>query len=490
MVAGQKQLFLDDLSIAQMQGLTRTLHQVAKSPLNPVIATNYPWEYTLEPTRGNDRGGVASWGGAVWIPDEQVYKCWYSGRFSMAGRGVQIPEAFDWLPTSLAVSRDGVYWEKPFTRIVSWNGSTENNLVSEHGLLDVIYDPRDPIPERRYKALGVNLTPEFGAATYTSPDGLHWTGPLTSIRSQDEYHLMYDDIRRQYVAMVKCYNPSPETGLKWGRAVGVATSPDFDTWTEPVFVFGADEQDIANGRLRNEAATRDPSRLVSSHNDPAEWGADIYSMPVFTYEGLYIGMPSLFNHFGPAWGNQAGQCNVELTVSRDLLTWERVCDRAIFIPVGPREHFDAGFVWACAYPQIHGDEIWFYYSGLPTAHDFEKVSDEDSGVGLSVLRLDGFVSLDAGEAEGTLLTQPLVPAGPELYLNLDAPSGEARVEVLDADGSPIAGLSGEACMPAQGDDVSVPVRWRGDASLAAVVGQPVQLRIHLRNAKLYAFWAQ
>ena len=57
MPAGQKQLFMDDYRIEQMQGLKRVLHQPAKSPLNPVIAASYPWEYTREPDKGNDHGG-------------------------------------------------------------------------------------------------------------------------------------------------------------------------------------------------------------------------------------------------------------------------------------------------------------------------------------------------------------------------------------------------------------------------------------------------
>ena len=145
---------------------------------------------------------------------------------------------------------------------------------------------------------------------------------------------------------------------------------------------------------------------------------------------------------------------------------------------------------ACAHPQVHGDEIWFYYGGQPVPHAWDKVSDEDSGIGLATLRLDGFVSLDAGEAEGVLLTKPLVSVGSNLYLNLQAPNGEARVEVLNANGVPVAGLSGDTCVPATGDAVRVPVQWQGDGGLAGLLGQTVQLRIRLTRAKLYAFWVE
>jgi len=485
MVAGQKQLFLDDYCVAEMAGLTRTLHQPTKSPLNPIIAANYPWEYTTNPFEGDCRGGVLTWGGAVWVPDEEVYKCWYIPYGHWASRGLKLPEQFEWLPTALAVSRDGLYWEKPFVREVSWNGSLENNLVCAHGLMDVLYDPRDPNPNRRYKAVGFVLEPDsHHCATFTSPDGIHWSGPHVKIRSSDEFHLTYDDLREQFVVTVKC-------GNKYGRAVALATSRDFDNWTEPVYIFGADERDQEIGRQRIETAKADPDRIVSLYDDPEKYITDIYNMPVFNYEGVTIGMPAVFNQMGPLpQGNQGGICNVELTVSRDLKEWHRVADRAIFIPVGPKHHFDAGFLLACAYPQVRDEGIWFYYAAEPVPHAHNKVSHDDYGIGVAMLRRDGFVSLDAGEAGGTLLTRPLKLGGKGLYVNLLAPAGEARVEVLTEEGSPLPGFSAEECVPIPGDGVRLPVEWRGGPDLASFADRPVQLRFHLRNASLYAFWTE
>jgi hypothetical protein len=38
-----------------------------------------------------------------------------------------------------------------------------------------------------------------------------------------------------------------------------------------------------------------------------------------------------------------------------------------------------------------------------------------------------------------------------------------------------------------GDQLKVPVTWKGDASLGLKAGQAVQLRFHLHAAKLYSF---
>src|SRR2546421_3412499 len=53
--------------------------------------------------------------------------------------------------------------------------------------------------------------------------------------------------------------------------------------------------------------------------------------------------------------------------------------------------------------------------------------------GLAVLRRDGFASMDAGETQGALTTRPVTFRGKYLFVNIDDPQGELRVEVLDRD---------------------------------------------------------
>ena len=52
---------------------------------------------------------------------------------------------------------------------------------------------------------------------------------------------------------------------------------------------------------------------------------------------------------------------------------------------------------------VVGDELWFYFSGR-TKH---KPDNGIGSTGLATLRRDGFYSLDAGPAEGTLTTRPV-----------------------------------------------------------------------------------
>ena len=64
------------------------------------------------------------------------------------------------------------------------------------------------------------------------------------------------------------------------------------------------------------------------------------------------------------------------------------------------------------------------------------------------LRLDGFVSVNAGMKGGELITKPIAFKGSELELNFaTSAAGGIRVEIQNTDGSPVkgfalAGLSG------------------------------------------------
>ena len=68
------------------------------------------------------------------------------------------------------------------------------------------------------------------------------------------------------------------------------------------------------------------------------------------------------------------------------------------------------------------------------------------------IRRDGFVSMDAGEETGELVTRPLTFKGRHLFVNLDAPNGELRVEALGPDGGVVEPFSIDRCIPVSGDE--------------------------------------
>ena len=89
---------------------------------------------------------------------------------------------------------------------------------------------------------------------------------------------------------------------------------------------------------------------------------------------------------------------------------------------------------------------------------------------------------------GTLVTRPVRFSGRYLFLNLEAPEGELRAEILDHEGRLIPGFSASECVPVRGDSTRARVNWTGAGDLRAVAGQPVRFRFRLTRGRLYAFW--
>jgi hypothetical protein len=111
-----------------------------------------------------------------------------------------------------------------------------------------------------------------------------------------------------------------------------------------------------------------------------------------------------------------------------------------------------------------------------------------SCTGLATLRRDGFVSMDADAAGGTLTTRPLRFRGRHLFVNAAVAAGELRVAALDEAGQVIAPFSEARCEPIHADGTRQDVRWQGAQDLSTLAGRPVRLRFHLRSGELYAFW--
>ena len=75
-------------------------------------------------------------------------------------------------------------------------------------------------------------------------------------------------------------------------------------------------------------------------------------------------------------------------------------------------------------------------------------------------------------------------------MNADTGEGEILVEMVDAEGhAPLPGRSAGECRPLRGDHLRAAVTW-GEGTAAASAEVPVRLRLHLRKARLYAFWLE
>ena len=222
--------------------------------------------------------------------------------------------------------------------------------------------------------------------------------------------------------------------------------------------------------------------VVPDERDPP--GLQFYQMPVFKYEGFYIGQLAAYHTFPEEPHIRFfGTIDIQLAASRDGIGWERVGDRKPFIPNGPPASIDSGEVYMANAPVRVGDELWFYYSPCAIEHG---PTGRSGPICLAKLRLDGFVSVDAGEDMGTLVTQPFTFEGDSLEINAQARGGLAAVAVLDRQGTQVPGFGKTDCAIFDSDSVRHTVTWR-QVSIGSLKGKVIRLKFYLRNARLYSF---
>jgi hypothetical protein len=475
-----KQLFLVDHAVAQTTGIQRTLHQ-------PTVH-----EPVVRPDTSRGQISVQSRSAPQWNSEKSLWEWWYWMYFRVPPHGKY--HSTEARINGYITSPDGIHWEAPSLGRYEWQGSRDNNIAvapDARTLYHIVRDERTSDAHQRYKALFDVHDRYLGV----SPDGFDWTMLDTSpIPSQDESHFLYDPSSEQYLAYVK--QPT-----EWGRSVWLATSADFRHFTEPQLVFHTDEIDRQNRKRRIQQVIDDPAYLSPPLVDEdADYNAECYQMAVMPYEGLYVGFPVLFNPAGaipPPHMNYTALNQVELTVSFDRVRWERVANRALFLPVDPWDgaHYGTTQKLLCGTPHVHqGKEIWIYYNalrhrghqelyrGLVDAREF----DDAGALVLARLRLDGFVSLDAAD-HGEIVTRPLAPTGGKLFVNVDASKGQIQAELLDVETqTPIPGYTRGDANPLAGDHLSGQLTWGNQAHIPH--DRAVQIRFHLQQAQLYAFW--
>ena len=468
---GCRQLFLDDVMIERIDGLRRVVNQPAKYEKNPIIRHDQtPWQtYRTQ-----------LYGTSIYDPDDELFKIWYLAGVRLPYKeGVKIGGRMrcpNFQCVGYAVSKDGLNFELPNLGVLELDGSTDNNLCRiarecAEGIA-VLRDPGDADPQQRFKAFywdhyvpykDAPGVPVNGMSVSFSADGKSWTdyekNPVMALGSDTGQQVVWDPAIRRYVAYGRFG--------AGGRRVARSDSKDFIKWSAPQLVFQADEADGP--------------------------GTQIYGMSVRMYEGIYLGMPWIFRE------GTTHRIDAQLTTSRDGIHWHRVGDRQTFIPNGPPGSWDAGIIFtANQSPAVLGDKMFVYYSGSRHDHNYRNRAPEGSpewlaewdaiktSIGVATLRRDGFVSLDASDTPGTLLTKPFFwPKGATLHLNVDATGGEVQVAVLDEQGKPIASLQKSTAVT--GDHVDTPITWPASAA-EPPADRPVSLKLTLRRTKLYSYW--
>ena len=468
---GQHQLFLDDFMVGALYRVERRVNPPAKYEGNPVVRADRPWEQSPGPDwNPGVSKSIQIRSAPCWDPQEEVWKMWYHANGE----------------TAFARSRDGIHWEKPSLGRREFEGSKDNNLVVLRDapgtfIQHVLLDP-DAGPERRYKG----LTGSHNRHPVVSSDGYEFTKlDVPVIPSQDESHLNYDEVKKRFIATVKHRGP-------FGRSVFLSLSTDFENWTDPVLIFHADAYDQLLGEKRVREHLANPKLRLMTVNQPEHYNTEIYNMPIFPYEGIYIGLPNHFEAAGHSPNrNQEGINSVKLSTSRDLRRWVKVGNRGSFIPVSELGNgaIDTGQVLAASRPQVHGDELWFYYTGLN--HRFQTDDPYRGGIHLAKLKRDRFAYFGADQEGGFVETRAIRFDGNRLFINAEATDGEVRVEVIDQRGRRVLeGWSRDRSQPIQGDHLRAEVKWTGKPDLGAFQGESIRFRFRLHNARLFSFWLE
>jgi hypothetical protein len=103
------------------------------------------------------------------------------------------------------------------------------------------------------------------------------------------------------------------------------------------------------------------------------------------------------------------------------------------------------------------------------------------------IRLDGFVSLHGPLAGGELITKPFTFTGSKLVLNYSSSAaGNVRVEIQNADGSPVPGFGLADADELFGDSVEQVVSWAGRTDVSSLK-QAVRLRIVVSDADVFSY---
>lgn len=475
----ERALFLDDSNIEEMQNVRRVVNQPLKHPGNPILTGDKPW----------DAYRPQLYGTVIFDAEQKLFKMWYlaipdhalSGNPSPVVGGVR--RLANTTLVGYATSEDGIHWQKPNLGVLEFNGSKENSLVNmgrdnTEGV-SVLYEPQDPNPDRRYKAMFWEHTfepaegrpqPPFpgdaradGMWVSFSRDGVHWNdyehNPAINAGSDSGQTVLFDPKLKKYVLFSR---------VNVGRRISRATSDDFIHWTNPELVFAADEKD--------------------SH------GCQIYGSGFCIYEGVYLGMPWMFHE------GTSQRIDVQLIHSKDGIHWNRTEGREPFLPNGPEGAWDSGIIFTACQPVVLEDRILIYYFGMVGDHHGHPQRGWDESkkyyrgsLGLATLRRDGWVSLDipfvGGHVTTKLVEIPSAADGksPKLFLNTNAFTGDVQVSLLDENGSPIPGFENSENL--HGDFLRAEVKWPGH-TLAEISGRKAKLKIHGRLAKVYSFWLE
>jgi hypothetical protein len=471
-VAPRRELFVDRALIERLDNVTLKLHQPVRA--GAVLKIDRPWE------------GPANFGSVI---------IRHRGRFMLYYRAMTLRADDASGRTCVAVSPDGITWTKPALARDEFSGRTDANFVVDDAGQPLIgtvwFDARPGVPDdERVKALrSFALSGEAHTAykdpkgpkrieLWASGDGLVFRRlpPGRQPTLVSDYPnsfdggntLFWSEAEQRYVLYYRIMTDGRR------RAMARTTSEDLRTWSAPVPMTYGDA--------------------------PAEQFYINNTEPYFRAPQLYVGLAARFMEGRSAVTDEQAKA-IGLKSPRGIV-YNRDCSDAVLLTTRAGSiRYDRTFSEALIRPGI-GAGHWVSRTNYPLTGVF-PAGPEQMMVFVTrnylqdawhierlLLRMDGFASVNAPHAGGSLLTKPLKLSGGTLQLNYStSAAGGVRVELLDMNGRPLPGYALADCPEIIGDEIEHTVAWKDGVSLDALAGQVVRLRFVLHDADLYSFQA-
>ena len=451
-IGQQKQLLVDDHVVASTSGLDRRLGEVVKHP-RPVLLPDRRWD------------DPSAFGGYLTVLRDQPgdrFQMWY-GAGEEKGIGY-------------AESEDGIHWTRPR---VSSDGKS-NIVFDARGHMSVFIDSHETDPRHRYKA--AYYGPGVRAALAHSADGIQWISynqgqPVTGRAADTHNQILWDPLARVYRLYTRSDFGDDEVN-EW-RGNRSMVNPDVKAdptgWTT-----------VRSWKFDREGAGE-------------RWRRQIYGLTDWIYQGLHFALMSVYEFppraIPPPYADkpdyrtrhQRDIMNFYIATSRDGDDWDLgwVYDGKPMVRRGPEGSFDKDMIMPASQVVTWKDRHWIYYGAGNERHWCLK---RQNVIGLATLPLDRWVALAAGEDGGELLTKPFRLEGDYLEVNVDARRGEFRAEVLDPMRGAIDGFGRDEAEPFAGvDELRLRPGWKRFPDLKRLRGRVVQLKFHLKQARLYGF---
>ena len=453
-IASRRELFVDNHLIDSCEGDAR---------LKPNPPNREEIVFQIEGELENACSGVYN----VLVEHEGRYLLYYRGHYPIKET---VEDASQQQTACVAVSDDGIHFERPELGIVDFGDGAKNNVVWKgiqgHNL--VAFCDRNPACDSNARFKAVGGTGKNNLSALYSPDGFQWRlaqhAPLDVPGAFDSANVaLWDSVIGKYRLFSRFF----EEGR--GRAIQSSTSEDFIHWTTPVpHRYDKDapvEQFYTNATVAVPGAEHQllsfPMRYVAERTTPIDDSGSDY--PGTGKEGM-AGMTDaimMSSRDGEHWNRPFPEAWVRAGLDERNWTHRNNCPAVGILPLQDRE-------WSMYVSEHYG---W-----------------SDNRLRRYSLRPWGFASINARYRGGEVITRPLTFSGSELRINFSTSAvGSVRIELQDAEGKAIQGRGLDDMEPIYGDRLDHVVQWRDNADVGRLTGRPVRLRFELKDADVFSF---